>query len=93
VTGKILVFVGAFWFILDFLWLPPLVGILLSIHVPERRLNHVWPAEFALSAAMISAGILLWRSAARRPSVAEFLIVPSASAFLAIGVLKLFGWM
>lgn len=91
VTGKMLVLVGAFWFILDFLWLPPLVGILLSIHVPERLLNHVWPAEFVLSAGMMSAGILLWRSALRKLSVAEVLIVPFASVLLAIGVFKLFG--
>lgn len=91
--GVWLVIVGAFWFVFDLLWMPPLLWIFLLLHVPERLLGHVWPAEFVLSSATMSVGVLLLRSREKKLSVADFLVVLGCSALLVLGVFFLFYWM
>lgn len=93
IIGKTFVIVGALWFVLDFFWFPPLLVVLFLIHVPEHLLDHVWPAEFILSATLVTAGTLLWRSATKRISIVAFLIVASCLAILVVGTFRIWGWI
>ena len=91
--GICLVSFGFIWFVLDFFWLPPLLGILLWLRLPESLLQNVWQAEFAMSATVAAVGVLIWRRAARKLSLTEYIVVPISASILVLAVFRLYGWI
>jgi hypothetical protein len=77
------------WFVLDSFWMPP--GVF-SPFVPGFA-NVVIRAEFVMSAAMAAAGILVWRSASRELSLADYLIVLSCASIPVLCVFTMYEWV
>ena len=91
--GKMLLVLGCVWFVLDFLWLPPLTLILGWFRFPQGFYNLLVPAEFVAATIMAAVGALLWRAASRRPSFVDYIIVCSCAVGAIVGVLDLYGWI
>ena len=92
--GKILFVLGCVWFVLDFLWLPPLSLIFgWWLPLPRGISNLLIPAEFVAATILAGGGALLWRAASKKPSFTDYLLVCICVLGASIGVLSLYGWI
>ena len=89
--GEWLIALGGGWFFLALFFLPPVT--IVSGFLPESLRRLIWPAELAFSAAILDAGILLRRSASRKLSLADYLVVLVCTSILILVVFNLYGWV
>jgi hypothetical protein len=85
---------GCIWFILAFLWLPPLMLILAWFRLPEGFYAVLLPSEFVMSAVMAATGVVLWNSALKqRISVGVSVAAYSVATLAILGTFSLYGWV
>ena len=89
--GEWLIALGGGWFFLALFFLPPITIVSGFLSENVRRL--IWPAELAFSAAILDAGILLRRSASRKLSLADYVVVLVCTSILILVVFNLYGWV
>jgi len=90
---------GILWFAISFLWFvmdsfwPPLGAFTLPpLDHPQSVANIILRAEFVTSPTLAAVGILLRRSAARKLSLADYIIVFFCAAIPVLGVFKMAEW-
>jgi hypothetical protein len=87
-TGFLLFMGSVTWFVMDTFWWPP--GTF-SPFVPG--FGNIWlRTEFVVFPAMTAAGILIWQSASRRLSLADYIIVLSCASVPVLCMFTVYEW-
>jgi hypothetical protein len=98
--GKGLLAFGILWFISSFLrfvldsfWPPLGIFTLPQLNHPQSIYNIFLRAEFVMPATLAAVGMLVWRSAFGKHSLADYIIVLSCASVPALCVFKMSEWI
>ena len=80
------------WFVLDSFWPPLGIWTLPPLDRPQSIYNIILRAEFVISASLVAVGILVWRSAFRKLSLADYIIVLFCASVPVLCVFKMAEW-
>jgi len=90
----ILWFTSSFtWFVLDYFWPPLGIWTLPPLDRPQSIYNIILRAEFVISASLVAVGILVWRSAFRKLSLTDYIIVIFCASVPVLCVFKMSEWI
>jgi hypothetical protein len=92
-VGGWLIAIGCVWFVLALIWLPPILIVSSFFGPSEGFMRLTWPADFAISATVLTVGILLRRRASRGLSFTDYAVALVGVCVSVVTVWTLFGFI